>query len=280
MCLYKGLCPKISTNIMTAEEFIFKSSPYRKITGEDFKELYNELTNDNLSVSGFNPVSNVESTYHLLSYNIEMGKGPFYNQGFEPYDEDVRVMSFECGRFGDILTLLIRFNKNEGYIMKIGSFPSLRDFRKEDIKKYRKVLTFNQQQELMTAIMIYTNGVGIGSYVYLRRIFEDIVFEEAQRLIDAGLLDESKFRQMKMGEKIEAIKDELPSFLVEHHKEIYGILSAGIHELSEEFCLEYFDILYTCITLILDERLNKLKRHKAEEKASSSLGKIKAMLGA
>jgi hypothetical protein len=57
-------------------------------------------------------------------------------------------------------------------------------------------------------------------------------------------------------------------------------LSAGIHELSEEFCLEYFDILYTCITLILDERLNKLKRHKAEEKASSSLGKIKAMLGA
>ena len=57
MCLYKGLCPKISTNIMTAEEFIFKSSPYRKITGEDFKELYNELTNDKLSVSGFNPVS-------------------------------------------------------------------------------------------------------------------------------------------------------------------------------------------------------------------------------
>ena len=75
MYLYKGLCQKISTNIMTAEEFIFKSSPYRKITGEDFKELYNELTTDKLSVSGFNPVSNVESTYHLLSYNIGMGKG-------------------------------------------------------------------------------------------------------------------------------------------------------------------------------------------------------------
>lgn len=28
---------------MTAEEFIFKSSPYRKITGEDFKELYNAI---------------------------------------------------------------------------------------------------------------------------------------------------------------------------------------------------------------------------------------------
>ena len=265
---------------MTAEEFIFKAPPYRKITGDDFQELYNELNTYNLSVSGFNPVSNVESTYHMLSPSIGVGKGPFYNQGFEPYAEDVRVMSFRCGRFGDILTLFVRFNKKDGYIMKIGSYPSLRDFRKEDIKKFRKVLTPKQQQELMTGTMIYTNGAGIGSYVYLRRIFEDIVFEEAQRLIDIGKLNEKIFRQMKMGEKIEALKDVLPPFLVEHHKEIYGILSAGIHELSEEFCLEYFDILYTCITLILDERINMLDRNKTEAKAVSSLGKIKAMLGA
>ena len=55
---------------MTAEEFIFKAPPYRKITGDDFQELYNELNTYNLSVSGFNPVSNVESTYHMLSPSI------------------------------------------------------------------------------------------------------------------------------------------------------------------------------------------------------------------
>ena len=183
---------------MTAEEFIFKAPPYRKITGDDFQELYNELNTYNLSVSGFNPVSNVESTYHMLSPSIGVGKGPFHNQDFEPYAEDVRVMSFQCGRFGDILTLFVRFNKKDGYIMKIGSYPSLRDFRKEDIKKFRKVLTPKQQQELMTGIMIYTNGAGIGSYVYLRRIFEDIVFEEAQRLIAIGKLDEKIFRPVRL----------------------------------------------------------------------------------
>ena len=264
---------------MTAEEFIFKSSPYRKITGNDFQELYTDLSDGELAVSGYNPVSNVESTYHLISSNIGLGKGPFQNHGCEPFDDDVRVMSFRCGRFGDILTLLVRFNKEEGYIMKIGSYPSLRDFHKEDIKKYRKVLTKQQQQELKTAIVIYTNGVGIGSYVYLRRIFEDIVFEEAQKQIESGKLDETLFRRMKMSEKIEAIQDELPLFLVEHHKDIYGVLSAGIHELSEEFCLEYFEVLYTCITLILDERVNKLERQMLEDKAISSLGKIKAKLG-
>lgn len=264
---------------MKAEEFIFKASPYRKITGDDFQELYGELATAELSVSGYNPINNAESTYHLTSADLGMNPSPFPKSDFEPLDNDVRVMSFQCGRFGDILTLIVRFNKKEGYIMKIGSYPSLRDFHKDDIKKYRKVLTPQQQQELMTAIMIYTNGTGIGSYVYLRRIFEDIVFEEAKIQIEAGKLDEASFRQMKMSEKIGALKDELPSFLVEHHKDIYGILSAGIHELSEDFCLEYFDILYTCITLILDERVNKLERKKSEANAISSLNKIKTKLG-
>ena len=65
---------------MTAEEFIFKSPPYRKITGDDFQELYDELNTDGLSVSGFNPVSNVESTYHMLGCSIGVGKGPFHDQ--------------------------------------------------------------------------------------------------------------------------------------------------------------------------------------------------------
>lgn len=85
---------------MTAEEFIFKAPPYRKITGDDFQELYNELSTSGLSVNGFNPVSNVESTYHMLGSSIGVGKGPFHNQGFEPYAEDVRVISFNVGVLG------------------------------------------------------------------------------------------------------------------------------------------------------------------------------------
>lgn len=43
---------------MTAQDFIFKTAPFKKIEGEEYKELYKELSNDNLSVSGYNPIHN------------------------------------------------------------------------------------------------------------------------------------------------------------------------------------------------------------------------------
>ena len=43
--------------------------------------------------------------------------------------------------------------------------------------------------------------------------------------------DENSYSQSRMGEKIEILADDLPEFLVQN-KNIYGILSKGIHELS------------------------------------------------
>lgn len=265
---------------MTAEEFIFRCPPCRKITGDDNQELYAELTKDPLKVNGFNPVHNAETTYYLMDYGLEIDDASAYNVKCGIYDDNLRVLSFECGRFGDIMTILVCFDSEEGYIMKVGSNPSLRDFHKDDIKRYRKVLTPQQQQEFMTAIMIAANGVGIGSYVYLRRIFEDIVSEEAQKQIDAGHLDSQTFSRMRMDEKVIALKDYLPPFLSAHHKEIYGILSAGIHDLSEDFCLAYFATLYACITLILDDRLAQMERAATEANVVASLSKIHSMIGA
>ena len=126
-------------------------------------------------------------------------------------------MSFNCGRYNDILTLLLYFDKKEKVIIKVGSYPSIRDFHKDDIKKYEKVLSDKQKAELLTAINIYNNGVGIGAYVYLRRIFEGIVFEEGVNAISEGKISEGDFRKMRMDDRIVALKDRLPSFLYEHH---------------------------------------------------------------
>ena len=41
---------------MTAQDFIFKTSPYKKIVGEDFEELFKDLSNDDLAVNGYNPI--------------------------------------------------------------------------------------------------------------------------------------------------------------------------------------------------------------------------------
>ncbi len=259
---------------MTAEDFIFGFSPYKKVHGDEFRELYKELSKDNFAVNGYNPLHRVETTYHLYSIPINVGHGNFGPSNFEPKDPKCRVMSFRCGRYGDILSLVVYVDREAGYMMKIGTYPSLRDFHKNDIKKYDKVLTEQQKIEMVTAITIANNGVGIGSYVYLRRIFEGIVFEEAENAIQDGVVKESDFNKKRMDEKIVSLKDYLPAFLYEHHKELYGILSMGVHQLDEEDCLGFFPVLYDCIILILEDRLAQKERERTSKKAAASLSEI------
>lgn len=264
---------------MTAQEFVFKTAPYKIIKGEEYEELYKELSTYHLSVNGYNPLRHVDTTYHLCSNTISAGHGNYSAKNkFEPEDDNIRVLSFKCGRFEDILTLVVYVNREESTIMKIGTFPSLKDFRKDDIKKYDKVLNDQQKTELVTAITIANNGVGIGSYVYLRRLFEGIVYEESQRAIADGVINKDEFDTKKMDEKIVAIKNYLPGFLYENHKALYGILSIGIHQLDEEACLSYFSVLYDCIILILDDRLAQKEREIMSKKAAASLDKIVSKL--
>ena len=263
---------------MTAQDFIFKTAPFKKIEGEEYKELYKELSNDKLSVNGYNPIHNVETTYHLESCPINFGAGPMGQNGFDPVDDKIRCMSFECGRFENILTLVLYNDKENGYIQKVGTYPSLRDFHKDDLKKYNKVLTEQQRMELITAIMIASNGVGIGSYVYLRRIFEGIVVEEAKNAIKEGVITEKDFNKKRMDEKIVAIKDYLPSFLYDNHSALYGILSLGIHQLDEEKCLGFYPVLYDCIILVLEDRLAQKKKEEMTRKAAASLNKIASVI--
>jgi hypothetical protein len=147
---------------------------------------------------------------------------------------------------------------------KIGQHPSYADLHLADIKKYSPVLTKAQLSELVKAIGLASHGVGIGSYVYLRRIFEALV-EEAHTIAKADQgWQEEIFSRSRMSEKIATLKDHLPEFLVDH-PQMYSILSIGIHELSEEDCIKHFATLRLGIEMILDEKLEQ--KNKAEKSA-------------
>ena len=258
---------------MNAQEFIFNTAPFKKVEGEDYVELYREFSNPRLSVNGYNPIHNMETTYHLCSKTINIGYAVAEN-GFLPVDSKIRCLSFKCGRFNDILTLVVFCDTKNGYVQKVGTYPSLRDFHKDGIKKYNKVLSEQQRMELITAIMIANNGVGIGAYVYLRRIFEGIVHEESINAIRDGVVTEKDFKNKRMDEKIVAIKNYLPAFLYDNHKALYSILSLGIHQLDEEECLGYFPVLYDCIILVLEDRLAQKEKEITTKKATESLSRI------
>ena len=74
-------------------------------------------------------------------------------------------------------------------------------------------------------------------------------------------------RNRRVDEKIKILKDYLPEFMV-FNAVIYNIISQGIHELSEDECIEIFPILQKSIKLILDEEI--AIRQKEYDKSSTA----------
>ena len=57
-------------------------------------------------------------------------------------------------------------------------------------------------------------------------------------------------------------------------KAVYGILSKGVHELSEEECLTYFPALKLSIILILDQRIEDESKSKKESLVKKAIADI------
>lgn len=158
-------------------------------------------------------------------------------------------------------------------LIKVGQHPTLADLSKEDLQKYRK-LNNEIYSELNRAVGLSTHGIGIGSFVYLRRIIEKhIVHPKISELIAEGKIDESQNSKSDFKEKLKLAKEKLPNFLVENSN-IYSILSKGIHELDEEECKGYFPILRTAIEIILDEQIEEKEKAKKNKLISDQLSEI------
>ncbi|WP_341277994.1 hypothetical protein [Paenibacillus sp. FSL H8-0537] len=100
--------------------------------------------------------------------------------------------------------------------------------------------------------------------------------QEAKQKVSSW--DEQLYIKGRVVDRIELLSDLLPQFLVEN-KAIYSILSKGMHELSEQSCLEMFPVLLLSIELILDEKIEmQLKQRKisgARKSISALMNKLK-----
>lgn len=160
---------------------------------------------------------------------------------------------------------------------KIGQYPSVADLSFPELKEYRKVLSKNDEKELKRAIGLYASGIGIGSYVYLRRIFERIIVTASKKAISDGKFKEEDFERAHVNEKVKMLSDYLPKSLV-HNETFYGIVSKGIHELSEEDCIEYFPVMKSFIMMILRQWEKMRKDEEEEKQLSLALGSIAAKI--
>jgi hypothetical protein len=146
----------------------------------------------------------------------------------------------------------------------------LADIANDESKTYRSVLTQEDSSEFHKAIGLAAHGVGIGSFVYLRRIFDRLVISRFAEFKTVEAWTNDDFPK-SMAERVAFLHAHLPPFLVENSR-IYSILSLGLHELDEATCLRFFDVLKASIVLILDED----KKKKEELQLRISLKKALA----
>lgn len=268
---------------MTTQEFIFDAPLFCKVEGEDADLIIKDLRGGyKIKIDGFNAQRGVESTYTIsdgLNCRHNIANSVFANVGNHTPFEYVEpwYVTLECGRYGDKIDIMIITNAEKHFIKKVGQYPTIADMHIAQIQQYRSVLSKEELKEFTRAIGLAASGVGIGSFVYLRRIFENQISEAFEKALREGNVTKEEFLSKRMDEKIEMLKDYLPDTLVEV-RHIYGILSKGIHALSEDECLLYFETVRNGIEIILDDKLEQKKKKEKYKHTMASITSLKSKL--
>lgn len=158
-----------------------------------------------------------------------------------------------------------------GIISKFGQSISHADIHRHELKSYQKILSNADFSEISRARGLASVGVNVGAFVYLRRVFERLIngIHESSE----GVETRANFSSLPMDAKILSLKSFLPDFLIDN-KRIYGILSKGIHELSEEDCGRYYMVIHESILLMLDEALANKERKRKMQALSAAISSI------
>ena len=223
----------------------------------------------NITIDIYCPSCKRETVFKPAERQID-----WFNDNHEPVIKNlVQYAHFKCSRRHCNSNLFFVFQIADGVITKIGQYPSIADLISPEIKKSGAVLSSRLISDWQRAVGLRAHGIGAGSYVYLRRIIETMVNEASLLAIKEKKINQEDYSRSRWPEKIKMLSEYLPEYLVENSK-VYSVLSKGVHELSEEECAEYFDVMHTSIEIICEEKLAKLERDKKAATGAKALQKV------
>ena len=258
--------------IISKHDFYFETPLYERIPLENLE--------DNLFIGDVDAYSNV--LQDNTTYNINFEWFDNWEKWESPSHKKIGYaeVTLTCKRkSNDVLRFIVyRDTTNAGFVEKVGQDPSIADLQFSHLqRKYENVLDEKYLKEFKRAIGLAFHGVGVGSFVYLRRIFEKLIFQtfkDNQKEISEKI---EGFKTKRMEDKIDVLKSFLPSQLV-RMKSIYGILSKGIHELEDAECLTYFNPLKLSIELILDQKIEEKKKLDRDKLVDQQIQEIQQKL--
>lgn len=226
----------------------------------------------------YNMTEEVEGYYELAKEKFIKRYNEFRGQIFG--ENNVLQMNLECtSKHKHKLHVFFQVT-DDNHLIKTGQYPSIMDFD-NSLKEYKKVLKDkNITRELTNATILKTYNMGVGGFLYLRRIFEKLIFEKFEQAKSEQKIDEQIFNNAKTKEKVAMLHElgYLPSYITEINTFIYDILSKGVHELSEEECMLHYDTVKQAIIHILEEKVELEQKEKSKQRTKSELNKIHSKL--
>jgi len=153
----------------------------------------------------------------------------------DSFSRNFLSVKFTCSREDSHVGILYFFELSDTYnedgtitrtLQKVGQIPSIADLEKPALQKYRKLLGV-RFTELTRAVGLIAHGVGIGAFVYLRRIFEHLINGAAEVAASKPDWSRTNFIDARMEDKIVLLKNHLPPLMVENRK-MYSIMSKAI----------------------------------------------------
>lgn len=237
--------------------------------------------NDNHAINMYNPKLNDKvitydkSDYSSLSNN---------SSSITIYDINSRFFIFkklECPTCDEKLTMIFLYEKN--CIAKVYQSFISDIIKDEDIQQFKKMKLLNEDdlKELNNANKCKKLGMNIASFVYMRRIFENML----QRIYEAHqsevtIKDASKkFTDLFVKDKVKLLKPYLPILMNEEvssdkYIKLYKLLSEGIHKLNEDICESLYNIIKELLLMILEKEMQEKKNRKNLTELETSFNKI------
>jgi hypothetical protein len=238
------------------------------------KKLYKHPSdNSSLKIDGYCPfckkdttfsVSKAETTTTIADWGVKFAA----RQSFDRLQlHCARIYSHQIDYF---------LGLNALSIMKVGQSPSLADIAIDETRqKFRTVLKGENWSEFYKAIGLAAHGEGIGSFVYLRRVFERLIYSRFEEFKDIEGWKNDDFVDLHMDEKVAFLKGHLPPYLVEIRR-IYSIFSKGIHQLENEACLQFFEIGKRSILIVLQEDLKRQQDLQDRKEMAAAVAQFSA----
>ncbi len=153
----------------------------------------------------------------------------------------------------------------------------MKDMQFFECKEYKKILG-DYYKDYTMALGLYASEVGCGSFLYLRRVLEFIVEKMHKECLNQNDWDEKQYEQKRFNERIKMLEKYkkckiIPDELDKFREKLYGVLSKGVHEITDNKCKELFPSLRVAIDIILNEEVKRKKNAEELSKLEKELQK-------